>query len=80
MMNDDERGRLRRPPLQFGLRTMFVITAAFGLLFASLKWLGVPPLASCIVLALLAVSVLAALGLVVAIAASTTGEEDDEER
>ena len=79
MMNDDEREHPRRRPLQFRLRTMFVITAAFALLFAALKWLGVPPVASSIVLAVLAVSVLAAVVLVVVIAGAVTGEEEDGE-
>ena len=77
-MDDDQHERPRPPPLQFRLRTMFVVTAAFGLLFATLKWLGVPPVASFLVLVVLAVSVLAAFGLVVVIAGSVTGEEDEE--
>ena len=79
MTNDDKPQRPRRPPLQFQLRTMLVITAAFGLLFAILKWLDVPPVASLIVLVVLFVSVLAALGLLVVIAASVTGEENEDE-
>ena len=78
VQNDDQREPPRRAPLQFRLRTMFVITAVLGLLLATLRWLGVPPLASFFVLAVLAVSVLAAVGLVVVIAGSVTGEEDDE--
>jgi len=78
MMNDDNSQERRPPPLQFGLRTMFVVTAACCVLFGTLKWLGVPPVASLIVLVVLAVSVLAAIGLVVVIAGSVTGEEEDE--
>ena len=60
----------RQPPLQFRLRTMLIITAVFAAIFAVLKWLEVPPRDSLIVLILLAVSVIAALGLVVVIAGS----------
>jgi len=78
MMDEDKDERRRAPPLQFGLRTMFVVTAACCVLFGTLKWLGVPPVASLLVLVVLAVSVLAAIGLVVVIAGSVTGEEEDE--
>ena len=80
MPDDNHLDRSAGPPLQFGLRTLLVLTAAFGLLFATLKWLGVPPLASFIVLVVLTVSVLAAIGLVVAIAGWVPGEEDDDDR
>ena len=63
----------RRPPLQFSLRAMLIITAAVAVLFGTLRTLGVSPLASTIVLVILVISVLAALGLVVAIAA---GDDD----
>ena len=78
-MNEDDHREHRPAPLQFRLRTMFVITAACCLLFATLKWLGVPPVASLVVLVVLAVSVLAAIGLVVVIAGSMPGRGDDEE-
>ena len=71
--------RRRQPPLQFRLRSMRVITVALSVLFATLKWLGVPAQASAIVLALLTVSVLAAVGLLVVIAGSVTGEEEEED-
>ena len=61
-------------PLQFRLRTLFGLTAAMALLFGLLDWLGVPSEVSCVVLVVLIVSVLAALGLVVVIATSDTGE------
>jgi len=77
--DDDEREHPRRQPLQFRLRTMFVITAAMALLFATLNSLGVPPVASSIVLAVLAVSVLAAVVLVAAIAGGVTGQEENDE-
>lgn len=75
-MNDDNCQERRAPPLQFGLRTMFAVTAACCVLFGTLNWLGVPPVASLIVLVVLVVSVLAAIGLVVAIAGCVTGEEE----
>jgi len=59
-----------RKPLQFDLRTMFVVTAALAAVFGALRWLGVPPQASLLVLGVLAASVIAALGLVVVIAGS----------
>ncbi len=72
-----EHGTSSRPrPLQFRLRSMLLATAALGLLFATLRWLGVPPQASLIVLVVLSVSVPAALVLVAVIAGSLTGEND----
>ncbi len=58
---------------------MFGITAAVCVLFATLEWLGVPPVASVIVLVVLGVGAVAAIALVVVIAGSVTGEEDEEE-
>ena len=75
MHADDQPETPRPPPLQFSLRTVFAVTVAFGLLFGTLKWLGVPQLASLLVLVVLAASALAALGLVVAIAGA---EKDDQ--
>ena len=80
MPDNEKPARFRKPPLQFTLPALFGITAALAVLFGALSWLGVPPLASFIVLVVLTVSVLAALGLVVVIAHSVTGEEDEEER
>jgi hypothetical protein len=78
MIDTDQSGNrepgTRRPPLQFGLRAMLMIMVAVSLLFGTLSWLDVPPLASAIVLVILIVSVAAALALVVAIA----GAADDE--
>jgi hypothetical protein len=74
MPGDDQSETPRPPPLQFRLRTVFAITLALGVLFGTLRWLGVPELASFIVLVVLAVSVLAAVALVVVIAG---GEKDD---
>lgn len=78
-MNDESQQPSRRPPLQFGLRTMFGITAALCVLFATLNWLEVPRVASAIVLVVLGVGAVAAVALVVVIAGSVTGEEDEEE-
>jgi hypothetical protein len=63
----------QRPPLQFSLRTLLTLPVLVGLLFGTLRWLGVSPLASGIVLAILVVSVAAALALLAALAAA-----DDE--
>ena len=78
MQDEEQTGGRRPPPLQFRLRTMFLVTAAFCVLFGTLRWLGVPPLAGFIVLVVLGVSVPAAVLLVVVIAGSMTGEEDDD--
>ena len=64
----------RRPPLQFSLRSLLLLALAVGLLFGSLKWLGTPAAVSAMVLLILAVSLAAALALVVAIA----GTADDD--
>jgi hypothetical protein len=57
----------RRPPLQFSLRTLLILTAAFAVLLAVSKVLGMPPFAVYLVLGLAGVSVVAAFGLVIAI-------------
>jgi hypothetical protein len=68
----------RRPrPLQFRLRTLLGVAVACAAIFGTLNWLGVPPETGYIVLAVLAVSVVAALGLLVVIAASAPGGEED---
>ena len=81
-MIDDRTGEndgpVRPRPLQFRLRTMLGITAVFGLVFAVLRWLGASPEAGFVVLAVIGVSVVAALGLVVVIAGSVTGEEREK--
>lgn len=59
---------------QFGLRALFAATVACALLFSAFRWLGVPPRASLFVSGLLAVSLLAALGLMAAIARDTRGD------
>ena len=57
---------------------MLVLTAVFAVILAALNWLQVPRYACVIVLVLLSVSILAALGLVVAIASSISGDEEDD--
>jgi hypothetical protein len=71
----EQESRPPKPPLQFSLRALLMLPVAVGLLFGTLRWLEVPPLASAIVLVVLVVSVLAALGLLAAVAAA-----DDEEK
>jgi len=70
-MNDDDpepgKNPKRRPPLQFSLQSLLWITVAVALLFGTLRAFEVPPKVSAMVLGILIVSVLAALGLVVAI-------------
>jgi len=57
-----------RPPLQFGIKTLLGITFALALLLGTLRWLDVRPEAIAIVMVILVASVIAALGLVIAIA------------
>ncbi len=81
-MADDRPQKPARPPaIQLRLQTLFWITAAVAVLFGTLRWLGVSPRASAIVLVILSVSVAAAVGLLVVIAASagnSPGNEDGE--
>jgi hypothetical protein len=77
----------RQPPLQFDLRTMLAVTAACGLVFSVLRWIGAPQQVSLLVVVLLVASVMAAIGLVVVIAGSVSqsreerpGPEDEEDR
>jgi len=57
----------RRPPLQYSLRGLFLLTAATAVLFGTLRWLEVPPAASVLVLVILIIAGAAAVGLLVAI-------------
>ncbi len=57
-----------RPPLQFGIKTLLGITFALALLLGTLRWLEVPSQSLAIVMVILVASVIAALGLVIAIA------------
>jgi hypothetical protein len=59
--------RPRRPPLQFSLRGLLILTAAVALLFGTLRWLNVPPEASVMILVSLIIAAVAAIGLMVAI-------------
>jgi len=83
-MIDDCTGKpdwpVRPRPLQFRLRTLLVVMAVFGLVFGVLRWLGASPETGFVVLAVIGVSVAAALALVVVIAGWVTGEarEDDK--
>ena len=60
--------------MQFGLRAVLAMMVAVSLLFGTLRWLDVSPLASAMVLVILIASVAAALGLVVAIASAADDE------
>jgi hypothetical protein len=57
----------RRPPLQFTIRGLLLLTAATALLFGTMRWLGVSPEASALVLVVLMIAAAAAIGLLVAI-------------
>ena len=59
---------------------MLAATVAMAVLFGVLRWLDVPARAQYIVLAVLAVSVVAAVALLVVIAGSVTGEDDEDRR
>lgn len=67
----------RPPPLQFNLRTMLGVTVAFALVFAVLRWIGAPPEVSLLVLVLMAVTVVAAVGLVVVLAGAAPRAPDE---
>ncbi len=60
-----------RPPLQFGLGSLLALTAMVSVLCGILRWAEVPPGAMVMVLLILVVSIVAAVGLVVAIARSS---------
>lgn len=72
---------MNRPaPLQFGIGAVLAATAAMAGLFGLLRWFDVAVRAQVIVLAVLGVSVVAAAALLVAIAGSDTGEDDEDRR
>jgi len=77
-MNDSQHHKRTSPPLQFGLPAILMVTAVTAVLFATLRWLGVGPVAGCIVLAILVVGAVAAGALVVVIAAAVPGEDDED--
>ncbi len=64
----DEKTPPEKRPLQFSIRSMLGLMTAVSVLFGTLRWLGVTPAASAMVLLILTVAVLAALGLIAAIA------------
>ncbi len=71
-MDDNRRQEppRHRPPLQFGLKALLTLPVVVGLLFGTLRWLGVSPLACAIILAILTLSAAAAIGLLAALAGS----------
>ena len=66
----------RRPLLQFRLKTLLGITAAWAAALGTLKWLGVRSEAILVVMLVLGASTAAAVGLAVALASSTGSGED----
>ncbi len=74
--------RPRSPAIQIRLSTLLAITAAVAVLFGTLRWLGVPPRASLLVLVVLLAGAVAAVGLVVVLArslASDAAEDPDDD-
>jgi hypothetical protein len=65
-MTNDEKPP-KPPPLQFGIKTLLWLMVAVGLIFGTLRWIGASEQTSYIVMGILIVSLLAAVGLVVAI-------------
>jgi hypothetical protein len=55
------------PPLQFGMRALLGLMVAVGIIFGTLRGIGASEQTSLIVLGILIVSLLAAVGLIVAI-------------
>ena len=74
-MND----RPRTPAIQIRLSTLLGITAAVAVLFGTLRWLGVPPRASLLVLVVLLAGAMAAVGLVLILARFLAAEATDGE-
>ncbi len=68
-----------RPRRQFGLRTMFGLTAVCAALFASFRWLGLTPATSLFVVALLALALVAAIGLVTVISRSAADQDPSKD-
>jgi len=64
------------PPrvLQFGLRSLFGLAIAVAVIFGTLKWMGVGPRESLLVMLILIVGGLAAVGLIAAIVGSLRGD------
>jgi magnesium-transporting ATPase (P-type) len=63
----DQRS-LKPPPLQFGIKTLLGMMVAVGVVFGTLRWIGASEQTSYLVMGILVVSLLAAVGLIVAIA------------
>jgi hypothetical protein len=72
-MTNDEKPT-QPPPLQFGIKTLLGLMLAVGLIFSTLRWVGASEQTSYIVMGILVVSLLAAVGLIVAI--SKIGGDD----
>ena len=64
-----------RPPLQFGLSTLLGVMVAVSVIFGTLRWLDPPAWVGYLILAVLAASSLAGLGLAVMLA-RWTGDDD----
>jgi hypothetical protein len=75
----DEQDERRKSPLQFGIRSVLAMAVATAVLFGLLRWFETPVEAQYIVLAVLGVSIVCAVGLLLVIASSVTGDEDDRE-
>jgi hypothetical protein len=72
-MTNDEKPE-KPPPLQFGIKTLLGLMVAVGVIFGTLRWIGASEQTSYIVMGILVVSLLAAVGLIVAI--SRIGGDD----
>ncbi len=72
--------RPRSPAIQIRLSTLLWVTAAVAVLFGTLRWLGVPPRASLLVLVVLLAGAMAAVGLVVVLARSLAPDAPDDDR
>jgi hypothetical protein len=64
-----------RPPLQFGLSTLLGVMVAVSVIFGTLRWLDPPAWVGYLILAVLAASSLAGLGLAVMLARWTGDDE-----
>jgi hypothetical protein len=63
-----------KPRLQFGISTLLIATAALAVLLGMLRWMAVGPEAIALVMVILVASVIAAVGLAIAIAYA--GDDD----
>jgi hypothetical protein len=71
-MNDEEPPRR---PLQFSLRSLLMAMVVTAVLFGTLRWLGVSPFASGVVLVILMLGIVLAVALLVAIAGGADGDD-----